>query len=130
MVEEDFQQSKGQAGLDHTQVRRYRSWLRHAILAIAALAIQAVTAAKQRKHHPGPVLPTHGDDDPPDDYGLIALTVPEVHRLLMLHDELRDLPAPTAQRSADFRLRWATSRRPHQARAPWFHHPTPPARLA
>ncbi|WP_160330470.1 hypothetical protein [Sphaerimonospora mesophila] len=24
-VEEDFQQSKGQVGLDHTQVRRYRS---------------------------------------------------------------------------------------------------------
>jgi hypothetical protein len=100
MVEEDFQQSKGQAGLDHTQVRRYRSWLRHAIAALAALAalaIQAVTAAKQRKHHPDPVLPTHADDDPPDDYGLIALTVPEIHRLLGLHDELRDLPTPTAQ---------------------------------
>jgi SRSO17 transposase len=130
MVEEDFQQSKGHAGLDHTQVRRYRSWLRHVILAIAALAIQAVTAAKQRKHHPDPVLPTHGDDDPPDDYGLIALTVPEIHRLLILHDELRDLPAAAAQRRTDFRQRWSTWRRRHQARARWFHHRTRLARLA
>ena len=130
MVEEDFQQSKGQAGLDHTQVRRYRSWLRHAILALAALAIQAVTAAKQRKHHPDPVLPTHGHDDPPDDYGLIALTVPEIHRLLTLHDELRDLPAPIAQRRTDFHLRWSTWRRRHQARARWFHHRSRLARLA
>jgi SRSO17 transposase len=122
MVEEDFQQSKGHAGLDHTQVRRYRSWLRHAILAIAALAIQAVTAAKQREHHPPPVLPNHADDDPPDDYGLIALTVPETHRLLVLHDELRNLPAPTARQRARFRLGWSTWRRRHQARARWFHH--------
>src|SRR5260370_17571470 len=100
MVEGDFQQSKGEAGLDHTQVRRYRSWLRHAILAIAALAIQAVTAAKQRKHHPDPVLPTHGDDDPPADYGLIALTVPEVHRLLILPADLSRLPPPPPPRHA------------------------------
>lgn len=130
MVEEDFQQSKGQAGLDHTQVRRYRSWLRHAVLAIAAHAIQAVTAAKQRKHHPDPVLPTHGGDDPPDDYGLIALTVPEAHRLFMLHDELRDLPTPIARQRAGFRLRWSNWRRQHQARARWFHHRARLARLA
>jgi SRSO17 transposase len=129
MVEEDFQQSKGQAGLDHAQVRRYRSWLRHAVLAIAALAIQAMTAAKRRKSHPEPVLPAHGDDDPPDDYGLIALTVPEVHRLFMLQDELRDLPAPIARRRADFRLRWSNWRRRHQARARWFHHRARLARL-
>ena len=36
-VEEDFQQSKGQAGLDQTQARRCRSWRRHIILAITAL---------------------------------------------------------------------------------------------
>src|SRR6266480_3782862 len=47
MVEEDFQQSKGQVGLDQSQVRRYRSWLRHTILAIAAHAIHAVAAARQ-----------------------------------------------------------------------------------
>ena len=129
-VEEDFQQSKGQAGLDHTQVRRYRSWLRHAILTIAALAIQAVTAAKQRQQHPPPILPPRGDDDPPDDHGLIALTVPEIHRLLMLHDELQHLPAPIAQHRADFRQRWSTWRRRHQARARWFHHRKRLARLA
>jgi SRSO17 transposase len=130
MVEEDFQQSKGQAGLDHTQARRYRSWLRHAVLALAALAIQAVTAAKHRANHPAAVLPTHGDDDPPEDYGLIALTVPETHRLFMLHDELRGLPSATARQRADFRQRWSTWRRRHQARARWFHHRTRLAQLA
>jgi SRSO17 transposase len=130
MVEEDFQQSKGQAGLDHTQARRYRSWLRHAILALAALAIQAVTAAKYRADHPDPVLPTHGDDTPPDDYGLIAPTVPETHRLFMLHHELRGLPAPTARHHTEFRQRWSTWRRRHQARARWFHHRTRLAQLA
>lgn len=129
MVEEDFQQSKGQVGLDHSQVRRYRSWLRHTILAIAAHAIHAVTAARRRRQHPDPILPIHGDDDPPDDYGLIALTVPETHRLLILHDELRDLPTPTARHRARFRLQWSTWRRRHQARARWFHHRTRLARL-
>jgi SRSO17 transposase len=129
MVEEDFQQSKGQVGLDHSQVRRYRSWLRHTILAIAAHAIHAVAAARQRRRHPAPVLPAHGDDIPPADCGLIALTVPETHRLFMLHDETGHLPAPAAQRRTAFRQHWSTWRRRHQARARWFHHRTRLARL-
>jgi SRSO17 transposase len=124
MVEEDFQQSKGQVGLDHSQVRRYRSWLRHTILAIAAHAIHAVTAAKRRAQHPDPILPTRGDDDPPDDYGLIALTVPEVHRFFTLYTELQRLPTAVARRCAELRLSWSTWRRRHQARARWFHHRT------
>lgn len=122
MVEEDFHQSKGQVGLDHSQVRRYRSWLRHTILAIAAYAIHAVTAAKRRQRHPDPILLTHGDNIPPDDYGLITLTVPEVHRFFTLCDEIRLLSPTVAQRRADFHLRWSTWRRRHQARARWFHH--------
>ena len=97
MVEEDFQQSKGQVGLDQSQVRRYRSWLRHTILAIAAHAIHAVTAARQREHHPAPVLPAHGEGTPPEDCGMTALTVPETHRLFVLHDETHDL-SPLAPR--------------------------------
>jgi SRSO17 transposase len=121
-VEEDFQQSKGQAGLDQTQARRYRSWRRHIILAITALAIQAIGISRHNRQQPDPVLPTHGDDTPPDDYGMIALTVPEAHRLLILHDSLRDLPATTARHHTEFRLAWTTWRRRHQARTRWFHH--------
>jgi hypothetical protein len=63
MVEEDVQQSKGQAGLDHTPVRRYRSWLRHAVLAIAVLPTRAVTT----------IHPTTTTSSP--------RTVPEIHRI-------------------------------------------------
>ena len=35
---------KGEAGLDHYQVRRYRAWCRHATLAMLACAFLAVTA--------------------------------------------------------------------------------------
>lgn len=129
MVEEDFPQSKGQVGLDHSQVRRYRSWLRHTMLAIAAHAIHAVTAARRRQQHPDPTLPTHGENIPPDDDGLIALTVPEVHRFFTLYDDIRLLPTPVAPRRADFHLRWSTWRRRHQARARWFPHRTRLLRL-
>lgn len=129
MIEEDFQQSKGQVGLDQSQVRRYRSWLRHTILAIAAHAIHAVTAARQRDRHPAPVLPTHGYDTPPDDCGTTALTVPETHRLFVLHDGVRDLPPAVAARRIAFHERWSTWRRRHQARARWHHCRTRLARL-
>jgi SRSO17 transposase len=121
MVEEDFQQSKGQSGLDQSQVRRYRSWLRHTILAIAAHAIHAVAAARQRERHPEAVLPAHRDDTPPDDCDMIALTVPETHRLFVLHDETRSLPPALAAQRVAFHQRWSTWRRRHQARARWFH---------
>jgi SRSO17 transposase len=129
MVEEDFQQSKGQVGLDQSQVRRYRSWLRHTILAIAAYAIQAVAAARQRQHHPDPILPAHGKDIPPDDCGLIARTVPEIHRLLVLHDEIRGLPPALAAQRIASHEHWSTWRQRHQARARWFHHRTRLLRL-
>lgn len=121
-MEEDFQQAKGQAGLDHTQVRRYRSWLRHSILAVAALAVQAVAAAVHRRDHPTPVLPTHADDLPPEDCGAIALTMPETHRLLLLHDEIRAQPASIAEQRIRYHLRWSTWRRKRQARARWYHY--------
>jgi SRSO17 transposase len=46
MVESGFQAGKGQAGLDHYQVRRYQAWYRHVTLAMVALAFLAVMRAR------------------------------------------------------------------------------------
>jgi SRSO17 transposase len=43
-IEDCFAEAKGEAGLDHYQVRRYRAWHRHATLAMLACAFLAVTA--------------------------------------------------------------------------------------
>jgi SRSO17 transposase len=48
-VEECFQSAKNEAGLDHSQVRRYDAWYRHATLAVLAHAYLAVTAANAPK---------------------------------------------------------------------------------
>jgi SRSO17 transposase len=45
-VEEGFQQAKGEAGLDHYQVRRWPGWYRHITLALLAYAFLAVTRAQ------------------------------------------------------------------------------------
>jgi SRSO17 transposase len=92
-VEDDFQDSKQTVGLDHTQVRRYRAWKRHATLAMAAHALLSVIAALQKAGHPTPLLPHGPHDTPPADCGQIALTVPEAQRLFHLYTELtHDLP--------------------------------------
>jgi SRSO17 transposase len=44
-VEESFQAGKGQAGLDHYQVRRYDAWYRHTTLALVAQAFLAAVRA-------------------------------------------------------------------------------------
>jgi SRSO17 transposase len=46
MVASGFQAGKGQAGLDHYQVRRYPAWYRHVTLAMVALAFLAVMRAR------------------------------------------------------------------------------------
>jgi hypothetical protein len=43
-IEDCFAEAKGEAGLDHYQVRRYRAWYRHATLAMLAQAFLAVAA--------------------------------------------------------------------------------------
>ena len=48
-VEDCFAEAKGEAGLDHYQVRRYDAWYRHATLAVLAHAYLAVTAANAPK---------------------------------------------------------------------------------
>lgn len=113
-VEEDFEFGKDHFGLDHSQVRLYTAYLRHVVLTMAALAVCAVTAAQAKATAPAPILPSTPDDQPPEDLGLIALTVAEVKRLFMLVTR-RLLPEV-------HHLRWVWWRRRHQARARWFHH--------
>jgi SRSO17 transposase len=113
-VEEDFEFGKDHFGLDHSQVRLYTALLRHIVLTMAALAVCAVTAAQARTRAPAPILPITPEDLPPEDPGLIALTVAEVKRLFILVTR-RLLPQA-------HHLRWTWWRRRHQARARWFHH--------
>jgi hypothetical protein len=85
---------------------------------IAAYALLAVTAAVAKAAHPAPVLPKHDEQPAPEDCGMIALTVPELQRLL---------PAllPTAnpgEKDLEARLSWSAWRRRHQARARWYHY--------
>jgi len=46
-IEESFQTSKGQTGLDHYQVRQYTGWYRHITLSMLALAFLTVTRPKK-----------------------------------------------------------------------------------
>ncbi|MFE6555182.1 IS701 family transposase [Streptomyces sp. NPDC057746] len=107
-VEEMFQSSKGLAGLDEHQVRRWDSWHRWVTLALLAHAFLAITAARERQGH------TPADDGTSPD-GLIPLTCNEIQRLFItlvvqpVHD--------TAHR-----LGWSTWRRRHQARARHSHY--------
>ena len=116
-IEEDVQVGKDQFGLDHSQVRLYTALLRHLVLTMIALAACAVAAAATR-----PVTntlappPTHPDDEPPADPGLIPLTVAEIKRLANL--------VTRTGCALSHHLRWSWWRRRHQARARWFHHRT------
>lgn len=113
-VEEGFEFGKDHFGLDHSQVRLYTALSRHIVLTLAALAACAVTAAQAKARTPAAILPRTPADQPPEDPGLIALTVAEVKRLFMLVTR-RLLPEA-------HHLRWTWWRRRHQARARWFHH--------
>lgn len=101
-VEESFQASKGLAGLDQHQVRRWASWHRWTILAMLAYALLTALRAGER-----------ADNPPPD--GLIPLTCNEIHHLLnvLIAQPIRDLW---------HRLRWSTWRRRHQHRAKTLHY--------
>ncbi|SRR5216684_1312695 len=113
-VEEDFEFGKSHFGLADSQVRHYTPICRHLALSMAALAVCAVTAALARPR-PSTLArpPTSPDDLPPEDPGLIALTVAEVKRVFNLLT--RDW------QSIRHYLRWSWWRRRHQARARWFH---------
>lgn len=48
-IEDFFKQAKGQIGLDHYEVRSWQGWHRHMTLALWALALLAVEAAKAKR---------------------------------------------------------------------------------
>jgi SRSO17 transposase len=117
-VEDDFQDSKQATCLDGTQVRGYTAWKRHVTLVMATYALLAVTAARAKAAHPAPVLPHGPDQPPPADCGMIALTVPELQRLLPLL-----LPGRHPNHvNVQAHLAWSVWRRRHQARARWHHY--------
>jgi SRSO17 transposase len=117
-IEDDFRDAKQSVGLDQTQVRGYRAWKRHTALALAAYALLAIASALAKATHPAPVLPDDPDQPPPTDVGMIALTVPEIQRLLRLILPARANTEPDVK----FHLSWSEWRRCHQARARWHHY--------
>ncbi len=116
-VEEEFEFGKGQFGLDQSQVRLFHAIARHTVLACAALAICAVTAALLRDRTDTQAAPpVRPGQSPPADPGLIPLTVPQVRRLLA---------AATAPSWPPRHIEhWDTWTRRHQASARWFHKRT------
>ena len=113
-VEEDFRLGKSGFGLADSQVRRYTALTRHLALTMAALAVCATTAALARERTSMLARPpTSPDDPPPEDPGLIPLTVAEIKRLFTLVTH-------TWQTIRHY-LHWSWWRRRHQARARWYH---------
>lgn len=53
-IEESFQAAKGEAGLDHYQVRQYTGWYRHITLSMLAHAFLTVIRAKKGAQKPPP----------------------------------------------------------------------------
>jgi SRSO17 transposase len=98
-IEETFQTAKGQVGLDHYQVRTWTGWHRHVTLAMLALAFLAVIATTS----------------PPATRQTIALTMPEIRRLLATI-----VFAPNRLTSQV--LHWSQWRRRHQAKARQCHY--------
>jgi SRSO17 transposase len=113
-VEEAFEFGKDLFGLDQSQVRLYEAILRHTVLVMAALAICAAgsAAARHRTDTQAPP-PTRPDQRPPEDPGMIPLTIAEIKRLFNA--------AAIRTLSLEHVAHWSAWRRRHQARARWFH---------
>ena len=101
-IEENFQASKGLAGLDEHQVRTWTSWHRWVTLTMVALAFLTVTAATEHASRPPPP-------------GQILLTRNEIARLFTA---LTGQPA----RGPQHLLHWSEWRRRHQHRAKTSHY--------
>ena len=101
-TEENFQATKGLAGLDEHQVRSWVSWYRWTTLAMLACAFLTIAAASEHDRGPSPA-------------GQIPLTRNEIAGLFatLVIQPLRD---------AWHRLRWSTWRRRHQHRAKICHY--------
>lgn len=101
-MEESFQASKGLAGLDQHQVRRWVSWHRWTVLSMLAYAFLAVLAVTERTYNPPPG-------------GLISLTCNEIQHLFNVL-----LVQPI--NGTWHRIRCSTWRRRHQHRARASHY--------
>jgi SRSO17 transposase len=111
---ENFEFGKDCFGLDQCQARLYTAIQRHAVLVMAALAVCAVTAARLRRSTGTEAPPPSSPWQPaPADPGMIAMTVPEVRRILAALTS-RPIPPPAV-------VRWDAWTRRHQARARWYH---------
>jgi SRSO17 transposase len=118
-VEEQFQVAKGQAGLDHYQVRTWTGWHRFVTLAMLAVAfLMASTAAAAPAAAP-PADPwyhaRHG--------GPIALTAAEIRRLfngLVIAPLQAQLATPL--RAITGTQHWSNWRRLHQGQARRSHY--------
>jgi SRSO17 transposase len=106
-IEQGFEESKGEAGLDHYEVRRWDSWHRHITLALLAHAF----LAELRRQSLGGSPTRELDLDAP----LVPLGVPEARR-----PPEGALPLPA--RSAAARQAWSLWRRHHQAIARRCHY--------
>jgi SRSO17 transposase len=100
-TEENFEASKGLAGLDEHQVRTWAAWHRWVTLAMLALAFLTVACIAERGQRPPPA-------------GMIPLTRNEIAHLTA---SIIIQPA-----RARHRLRWSTWRRRHQRRAKACHY--------
>ena len=100
-TEENFQASKGLAGLDEHQVRTWTAWHRWVTLAMLALAFLTVAAATEHARRPPPP-------------GMVPLT----------RSEIAHLAAATITQPARARhwLGWSAWRRAHQHRARTCHY--------
>jgi hypothetical protein len=73
-----------------------------------------VTAAGARTRAAAPLTPISPSEPPPEDIGLIPLTVVEIENLFNLFTRVC--------RGVGHHLHWSWWRRRHQARARWYHH--------
>jgi hypothetical protein len=104
---------------------------------MCALAVLAVAAARQAPPAPLPqatdgipgnpraqptdwadtgILPASPDEPPPEDHGLVKVSVPEARRLLHL------ATTPMTATARQFGHAWSRWRRKHQARARYHHY--------
>ena len=130
-VEEVFQATKNEAGLDHYQVRKHTAWYRHITLAMVVHAHLAFLAADPPIERGGAIggeregLATQGGLGPQEQspheglsgHGpgeLIELTVNEIRRLHAHYYRPDHLWR--------HRIRWSRWRRRHQARARRCHY--------
>jgi hypothetical protein len=84
-------------------------------LAQAAAAVPAATAQPPAWADTG-ALPSSADKPPPEDPGMVKVSVPEAHRLL----NLAATPMTAAARQLGYA--WSRWRRKHQARARYHHY--------